>query len=212
MADLMGRNQYARHRGCAPNAVAKAEADGRIAAAVVRDEAGKFLGINWRLADDLWPNYSDLDQAMRANGGALPSSLPGMGDAGPAGTQSAPQNPSGAAVPRDATRDESLRGELLEQKVRQQKADTKMRELDLAKRRGELVSMADEREVRAKRYRAMRDKLLGIADREAAVLAAERDAVQVHARLTSAIEQVLHELSDDARREAERGIAEPMAA
>lgn len=203
----MGRNAYARHRGCAPNAVAKAEADGRIAAAVERDADGKFVGIDWRLADQLWPEYADLDQAMRANGGVLPGSSLPSGEAGQVVSPPASSLPSGER----AQRDEDLRGELLEQKVRQQRADTELQELKLAERRGELVSLATEREVRAKRYRSMRDKLLGIADREAAVLAAERDPAQVHAVLTRAITQVLHELSDDARSEAER-VAEPMAA
>jgi hypothetical protein len=72
MDELMGRNEYARHRGCAPNAVAKAEEDGRIAAAVERDAEGKFLGIKWRQADELWARNTDLDQAIRGNGGVLP--------------------------------------------------------------------------------------------------------------------------------------------
>ena len=40
--ELMGLNAYARHRGCAPNAVVKAERSGRIKDAVVRDNAGEF--------------------------------------------------------------------------------------------------------------------------------------------------------------------------
>jgi hypothetical protein len=61
----MGRNEYSRHRGCSTNAVRKAEASGRIAAAVVRDD-GRFVGIKWRLADQLWDANTDLDQATRS--------------------------------------------------------------------------------------------------------------------------------------------------
>jgi hypothetical protein len=35
--------------------------------------SGKFLGIKWRLADELWTRNTDLDQAMRGNGGVLPA-------------------------------------------------------------------------------------------------------------------------------------------
>src|SRR5205823_153395 len=31
-----------------------------------------IAGIKWRLADELWTRNTDLDQAIRANGGALP--------------------------------------------------------------------------------------------------------------------------------------------
>lgn len=68
----MGRNQFARHRGVAPNAVTKAVRDGRIAKAVIWGKGGKIAGIKWRLADELWTRNTDLDQAIRANGGALP--------------------------------------------------------------------------------------------------------------------------------------------
>ena len=71
---LMGRNEYARHRGCSPNAVTKAEESGRILAAVERTEAGEFIGIRWRQADELWEKNTDLDQRMRGNGGILPES------------------------------------------------------------------------------------------------------------------------------------------
>ena len=61
-------------------------------------------------------------------------------------------------------------------------------------------------------YRTLRDKILNIPDRVAAILAAERDPARVHAALTAELKRVLHELSDDARAEAARGIAERVAA
>ena len=64
MSELMGRNQYARHRGVAPNAVSKAIESGRIKAAVVY-EKGKFKGIDWRHADRLWATNTDPVEAAR---------------------------------------------------------------------------------------------------------------------------------------------------
>lgn len=89
MAELMGRNAYARHRGCAPNAVSKAIESGRISAAVVYDTAGKFVGINWEAADALWAMNTDPGEAAK-NGKfyAAPVASVSMGAAG-SGTGSA---------------------------------------------------------------------------------------------------------------------------
>lgn len=196
MAELMGRNEYARHRGCSNNAVTKAIKDGRIVKAVVQDDDGTFIGIKWRLADELWALNTDPEQQIRGNGGVMP--------AGPA-----EQLPLGGQDERgDEDADDARladRDELIRQRTEKARLDNERATLELARMRGELVSVAEEREVRTRRYRAMRDKLLGIADREAAVLAAEQDAVQVRNLLTRAINQVLHELSDDARAEAAAG-------
>lgn len=60
--ELMGRNQYAKHRGCSPNAVTKAVRDGRIARAV-KWEDGQIKSIKWRLADELWIANTDPSRA-----------------------------------------------------------------------------------------------------------------------------------------------------
>lgn len=188
----MGRNEYARHRGCAQNAVKKAEDDGRIAAAVKRDN-GVFVGIDWRLADQLWLQNTDLDQAIRGNGGVLPLLPPG--------STAAP-----AAAAGDRTRDEELRGDLLESKLRQQRADTELRELELAERRGELVSVEELSRVSTRRYRAIRDQVLGIPDRLAWLSREDR------LKLQAELKRVLHDLSNDARAEAADGAEERVAA
>lgn len=195
---LISQRAYARHRGVTLKAVQKAIAANRITL-VVEPGTGK-LKIDPAIADAQWARNTDPDQQLRGNGGVLP--------VGPGSTEQPDLGVSGVAG-NGGTRE---REELLRHKADSAELDAELKRLELAKRRGELVSLADEREVRAKRYRGLRDKLLGIADREAAVLAAERDPVQVHAVLTRAISQVLNELSDDARREADRGDAEPMAA
>jgi hypothetical protein len=194
MDELMGRNEYARHRGCAPNAVAKAEEDGRIAQAVVRDADGKFGGINWRLADELWARNTDMDQQLRGNGGVLPL---GPRDSTPAARDEA--SPPASPAPETRSRDDELRGELLESKLRQQRADTELRELELAERRGELVSVDEQRKVSARRYRAIRDQVLGIPDRLAWLSREDR------LKLAAELKRVLHELSLDAQADADTG-------
>lgn len=72
-SELMGRNAYARHRGCSPNAVLKAVADGRIAAAAVV-VAGKIKAIRWRLADELWAANTDPTQVRHRPGGRVHAS------------------------------------------------------------------------------------------------------------------------------------------
>lgn len=100
----------------------------------------------------------------------------------------------------------------LESRAQRERYSAEQTKLDYLKALGLLVSAADMRVLSARRYRAIRDKLLNIPDRISAVLAAERDPVQVHAQLTVEIERVLHELSDDARAETARGAAERVAA
>ena len=70
-SELMGRNEYARHRKCSPNAVTKAVRDGRIARAV-KWEDGQIKAIKWRLADELWTANTDPARAPVPGAPALP--------------------------------------------------------------------------------------------------------------------------------------------
>jgi hypothetical protein len=74
------------------------------------------------------------------------------------------------------------RGRLLEAKA---KAET-----------GKLVSADEVRIAAFRRARIVRDGMLNLPDRLAAVLAAEHDAIKVHTLLTTEIRTVLVELSD----------------
>jgi hypothetical protein len=100
----------------------------------------------------------------------------------------------------------------LEHRAKREEYQAKQAELDYLEAIGELVPTSELRAAAASRYRAIRDKLLNIPDRLSAILAAEKDPAIVHAALAKEIKQVLHELSDDARAEAARGVAERMAA
>jgi molecular chaperone GrpE (heat shock protein) len=218
--ELMGRNEYARHRRCSPNAVAKAEHDGRIAEAVVRGERGKFVGIKWDLADQLWSANTDPAEAAKSGktieisgaGQALskldraqadqPSADQALADQALA--DQAPVDQAPTAADRDPHGYYKARAE-------RERYQAKQAELDYLQAIGELVSRRDLREMSARRYKGIREKFLNLPDRLTPVLAAERDPARVHAELTSEIKRVLNELSDDARAEAARGAAERVA-
>lgn len=198
MAEMMGRNEYARHRGCAPNAVKKAEDDGRIASAVVREADGTFVGIKWREADELWASNTDPAEAAKsgANTIASGSSIKDLlADADPIASR--PAEPD--ANPTTRAGDQNI---YFEHRAKREEFQAKTAELDYLKAIGRVVSVDELRQVASERYRAIRDKLLNIPDRVAAILAAQNDAAIVHAELTKEIKRVLHELSDHARAEA----------
>jgi hypothetical protein len=108
--------------------------------------------------------------------------------------------------------DKADRSEYYEHRAKREKFQAETAELDYLKAIGRLVSVDELRQVRSERYRAIRDKLLNIPDRVAAILAAQSDPAVVHTELTKEIKRVLHELSDDARAELARGTAERVAA
>lgn len=59
----MGRNAYARHRGCYPNAVTEA-AKHRIREACLF-AGDRLVGVRWRLADELWARNTDPGAAEK---------------------------------------------------------------------------------------------------------------------------------------------------
>lgn len=223
MNDLMGRNEYARHRGCAPNAVAKAEDDGRIASAVVRDEQGVFVGIKWRLADELWAQNTDPVEAARTRAAApMPTAKQGIlpsrddtdpGSAGPAPGLDADATPpaSGSDAPSPAAANAD-QADYLAARAKREGFQAKTAELEYLKAIGELVPAGEAREVAFRRYRTLRDKMLNIPERVASVIAAERDPARVHKVLTDEIKRVLHELSETADAEITGGAQERVAA
>lgn len=224
MADveLMGRNEYARHRGLkSPNAVHKAERDGRIAQAVKRDADGKFIGIDWRLADQLWAAMTDPAQAARSGTVVMPAvQTPGQPPAAPDAEQAAAGGEDAPAGDGEASAGTAKAGEggkdfgYYAERAKRERFAAAQAELEYLEAIGAFVPVAELREAAHRRYRAMRDKWLNLPDREAPILAAELrvDAALLHAALSRVIRKALHELSDDAGAEVARGIAERVAA
>jgi len=181
LAGLMGRNEYARHRGCAPNAVKKAEDDGRIAAAVRRTEAGDFVGIDWKLADTLWARNTDPAELVR-NGKTPVSAV------APETQEPDLLTPPSAVGEKDGT------GYLSARADRERFAAERAR-LDLLERLGLLVSSAEQYDRLVTAHRRMRDNLMLIAPRVSQRLAAETDPLRIEAILNETIRNHLNELS-----------------
>jgi len=209
--ELMGRNEYARHRGCAQNAVKKAEDDGRIAQAVVR-EGGVFVGIKWRLADQLWAANTDPVEAARTN------RVLTLAPTQPAPFSVPELQPGDATPPLPAGNGDQA--DYLAARAKREGFQAKQAELEYLQAIGLLVPAGEMREVAYRRYRGLRDKLFNIPERNASVFAAaaraaltnEEAAARLHKLLNDDFRRVLDELSDVARAEAAGGTAERVAA
>ena len=87
--------------------------------------------------------------------------------------------------------DSVARGEGWEAKVRLDKANAALKELDLAEREGELISAEGVRKQDFTLSRILRNNLLSMADRISALVAAESDAKQCHKMITTEVENSL---------------------
>lgn len=190
--ELMGFNEYARHRGCAANAVTKAEKDGRIAAAVVRSESGEFIGIKWRLADELWARHTDPLEAAKNGKLNLPpapapiaapdpeqASLPMTGD------------DTEAPLPASAGSDHGY----FRARADRERFQAERARLDLMERLGVLVSTQQVRDETFAVFRQLRDNLFLIGPRVSQRFAAETDPLRIEQLLNEQHRAVLNELS-----------------
>jgi hypothetical protein len=182
--------------------VQKAIKSGRVTC-VRRGADGKLCAIDQVLADQQWAARTDPVEAARSGTVITPPSSGELPlDVSPAAS---PENAPASKAPGEADGFYAARATKTFYEAEQAK-------LDFLKNAGELIPKDEQTRVSARRYRAMRDKLQGIPDRTCDVLAAERDAGAIHALLTKEINQVLHELSNDAIAELARGNSERMAA
>jgi hypothetical protein len=208
-AGLLGRNQYARHRGCAPNAVSKAINSGRIRAAVTFDAAGKFVGIDAARADALWAGNTDPVEAARngkfydqpqaaADDGITPRESGARADA--AGNERPPvavqageldfQQPAPAASSKASDNDSYLKA----RSEREQYA-AKSAQLDYLKTVGKLVEAAAVRREVGEALAQLKTSLLRVPERSAQLLAAEGDPARITRILGDELRMVLDECS-----------------
>lgn len=150
---LMGLREYARHRGCAVSAVAKAINEGRIS--VILDEQGRKR-IDPEVADIQW----EKNTRARADSGRHAAQQPLAGtqapadaDNAPAAQETAPADPAKAAYhdTRALTEAENLR--------------QKRRENMVAER--QLAEVVKVRRTVFDAFRALRDKCLTVPQRAA---------------------------------------------
>jgi hypothetical protein len=211
-AGLLGRNQYARHRGCAPNAVSKAINSGRIRAAVTFDAAGKFVGIDAVRADALWAGNTDPVEAARNGkfydapadaGGTEPAA------AGPASadksasdiTPSSPQLPAGPLgqldlqPPSASSSKVSDNDSYLKARAEREQYAAKSAQLDYLKTVGKLVEAAAVRREVGEALAQLKTSLLRVPERSAQLLAAEGDPARITRILGDELRMVLDECS-----------------
>jgi len=199
MEEWISLRQFAKRIDRSLSAVQKAIKAERVTA-IRRDDDGRISAIEFNAAREQWTKNTDPAQVERS--GTVP--LDAVAGELQLGAEEGKET-SLAAASKDPFG-------YLEHRAKTEQFKSKQAELDYLTAIGLVVPRAGERALKTRRYRALRDKLLGIADRESAVLAAERDPVQVRAILLKAIKQALYELSDDARAESARGVAERMVA
>jgi hypothetical protein len=218
----MSLRAYGRRRGVELSAVQKAIASWRVTA--VRRKGDRLVAIEAHAADAQWLKNTDPVESARTTGTLAASAAQlELGAQVEPGWESN-ETRQGAAVvsgeggnlaPAETGKDFGY----LEHRAKREQFQAKQAELDYLEAIGELVPKAELLKSASSRYRAIRDKLLGIPDRNASMIVGEARAgdqatatARVHALLVKEIKQVLHELSDDARAAAARGDAADPAA
>lgn len=166
--ELITKSEYARRRQCTEAAVRRAVTDGRI---TLID--GKIDPV---AADAQWARNT------RVRAGSRPAD-----DANLTGAAAAA---SGSESPRE---DPDAYWAV---KARREKAEADMAELKLAEQLGELVRASDVRAAYSKRAAGLRESLLQIPARLAAVLAAESDQARCHDVLQAELHAVLQQVTD----------------
>ena len=74
--------------------------------------------------------------------------------------------------------------------------EARIAQLELAKMRGQLVKAADVERVTFNALRMLRDRLTGIADRTAPIVAGESDVSRCHAIIAEEVRECLHSAVD----------------
>lgn len=173
----MSLRAYAKHRGVSLRAVQKAIASGRIS----KTEDGR---LDADAADANWVRNT------------APRPQPPSKSAKPAPHQNVHRHSdAGAREPSDSPRLETGLEYSKARAVRESYL-ARLAKIDFEERSGKLVNRDEVQVAAFNRFRQFRDGMLNIADRLAAVLAAERDPSKVHELLMSEIRKALLEFGD----------------
>lgn len=175
---LVGKSDYARSRGCSPAAVTAAIKSGRIRGAVVTQNGRELLDFD--KANELWERNTQQQPPPTRPAAAAPAKPPTDREL-QAFIQGLPED----QIP-DLNDSRARREHYLAEKAR----------LEALRGRDELVP-ADQ--VKAEAFacaRAVRDALLGLADRLAPMVAATTDARECHRLLTEEHRVALRGLAD----------------
>lgn len=205
MANWISLREFARRRDVTLQAVQKAIAANRISpAAVRRDDNGRLKAIDADQAAIDWHRHTDPELALRT-GTVIPA--PPADDrradavtASPLEVASPDPAPHRAAQP-DAAPDLLTDAAAEPDSFRRDRAENERLkrvngELDLAERMQLLVSVESVRRAAYESARDVHNKLIRMPDSLAPLLAAETDAVKIHALMSHAIREALNGLAE----------------
>lgn len=166
----MGLREYARHRGVSLTAVQKACAQGRIS----KLQDGK---IDPEAADQAWKRNT-VNPKLPA-----PVAAPG------------PEPKKAATVVQPQIVDAEEPGSLVAWRAKREQFAAKKAELDYLERTGELIDRDQIKTAAFQRGRVVREALLSIPDRVAALIASKTNTAEVHKILTDEITAAIRELT-----------------
>ncbi len=182
--ELITQAEYARRRQVAPSAVTAAVMAGRIrlhAGLVDPVEADR----DWDASTDPIAQASTAAIQRRARAASpAEEGAPGASeDVAPRGAPSPDAEPSPARL-------------LMSARADREKLQAELARLELARKRGELVSVAEVERHLSVRAISMRESLDAIADRLSTVLAAETDPGAVHRIIRAELHAALEQLTE----------------
>lgn len=161
---------YAKHRGCDPKTVRQALEAGRIQG----EKRGNSWLIDPAIADRQWN-----DRTHPGARGRKPNATPPGADINPPPADEPNDN---APYAKSAAREKFYKAELAK--------------IELKIQTGELVDKAEMDRNNFTAFRILRDNILNVPDRLAAILANETDRHKVHMALSNELKKALHKTAD----------------
>jgi len=206
--DLLSQRAYARHRGCSQAAVWKAIQTGRISVVKV----GTGVKINPSTADREWAENTDQSKPSNAETGdpthrrdpaapSVPMDLDAAGELEQIPLFEEPKCRISFEAGGNGSEDAEEVGSYAQYRARREKALARRAELELEEKIGSLVPVSEVQQAGFESARKVRDLLIAIPERVAAVLAAIDEPAEILTVLETEIEAICGELSNgDAER------------
>ena len=176
---LMGVNEYAQHRGCAPSAIEYAISKGYVR----RNEDGQ---IDAEKADAHWSAVANPAQAKGRNSVQAGASTKGAWTETRAAAVAATQFAEAQTIARNIN--------FAEHRATKEQWAAKLKELEYEAKSGALISRQEVEIAAETAGRRLRDALFSLPARLATQLAAESDPFLIHQILEAELRQLLDEM------------------
>lgn len=189
---LLSFAAYAKRRGVSPATVTKAVASGRISTQV--DPRTGRRAIDPEVADREWDERTDR---AKQEGSIAYQKQRRRGDAAPTDDDVQPENPTTEASPAPPSLSESSASAALAlSKARREHYNAELARLAFEQKTGRLVEAEEVQRQAFATGRIVRESMLNLPDRLAAMLAGETDPRRIHALLTDEITKALEALAN----------------